>query len=81
MIDCQIDKDEMVFPMSPAGKPIEDAFDQMIFSFNGGTDLLSFEADLKNIKYEGEKCLPSLNPIASVGTENFTENYKKIDTK
>ncbi|HUM83136.1 MAG TPA: biosynthetic-type acetolactate synthase large subunit [Lachnospiraceae bacterium] len=28
VIDCQIDKDEMVFPMSPAGKPIEDAFDQ-----------------------------------------------------
>ncbi len=28
VIDCQINKDDMVFPMAPAGKPIEKAFDQ-----------------------------------------------------
>ena len=28
VIDCRIDKDDMVFPMAPAGKPIESAFDQ-----------------------------------------------------
>ena len=28
VIDCRIDKDDMVFPMAPAGKPIEEAFDQ-----------------------------------------------------
>lgn len=28
VIDCRLDKDDMVFPMAPAGKPIEDAFDQ-----------------------------------------------------
>ena len=28
VIDCRIDKDDMVFPMAPAGKPIEHAFDQ-----------------------------------------------------
>ena len=28
VIDCKIDKDDMVFPMAPAGKPIETAFDQ-----------------------------------------------------
>lgn len=28
VLDCHIDKDDMVFPMAPAGKPIEDAFDQ-----------------------------------------------------
>ncbi|MCR4764371.1 MAG: biosynthetic-type acetolactate synthase large subunit [Lachnospiraceae bacterium] len=27
VIDCQIDKDDMVFPMVPAGKPINEAFD------------------------------------------------------
>lgn len=29
VLDCRIDKDDMVFPMAPAGKPIETAFDQM----------------------------------------------------
>lgn len=28
VIDCRIGKDDMVFPMAPAGKPIENAFDQ-----------------------------------------------------
>ncbi|MDO4619914.1 MAG: biosynthetic-type acetolactate synthase large subunit [Lachnospiraceae bacterium] len=28
VIDCRLDKDDMVFPMAPAGKPIEGAFDQ-----------------------------------------------------
>ena len=28
VLDCRIDKDDMVFPMAPAGKPIENAFDQ-----------------------------------------------------
>ena len=28
VIDCQIDRDDKVFPMVPAGAPIEDAFDQ-----------------------------------------------------
>ncbi len=28
VIDCRIAKDDMVFPMAPAGKPIESAFDQ-----------------------------------------------------
>ena len=28
VIDCRIDKDDMVFPMAPGGKPIEEAFDQ-----------------------------------------------------
>ena len=28
VIDARIDKDDMVFPMAPAGKPIEQAFDQ-----------------------------------------------------
>ncbi len=28
VIDCRIEKDDMVFPMAPAGKPIESAFDQ-----------------------------------------------------
>ena len=28
VIDCQIDRDDNVFPMVPAGVPIEDAFDQ-----------------------------------------------------
>ncbi len=28
VIDCRIDKDDMVFPMAPAGQPIEGAFDQ-----------------------------------------------------
>ena len=28
VIDCRIDKDDMVFPMAPAGKRIETAFDQ-----------------------------------------------------
>ena len=28
VIDCQIGKDDMVFPMAPAGKAIEKAFDQ-----------------------------------------------------
>lgn len=28
VIDCVIGKDDMVFPMAPAGKPIENAFDQ-----------------------------------------------------
>ena len=28
VIDCQIDIDEMVFPMAPGGQPIEEAFDQ-----------------------------------------------------
>ena len=28
VMDCRIDKDDMVFPMAPAGKPIESAFDQ-----------------------------------------------------
>ena len=28
VIDCQIDQDDKVFPMVPAGAPIEDAFDQ-----------------------------------------------------
>ena len=28
VIDCHIDRDDMVFPMAPGGKPIEEAFDQ-----------------------------------------------------
>ena len=28
VIDCRIHRDDMVFPMAPAGKPIESAFDQ-----------------------------------------------------
>ena len=28
LIDCQIDQDDKVFPMVPAGAPIEEAFDQ-----------------------------------------------------
>lgn len=28
LIDCQIEKDDKVFPMVPAGAPIEEAFDQ-----------------------------------------------------
>ena len=28
VLDCHIDRDDMVFPMAPAGKPIESAFDQ-----------------------------------------------------
>lgn len=28
LLDCQIDKDDKVFPMVPAGAPIEEAFDQ-----------------------------------------------------
>ena len=28
LIDCQIDSDDKVFPMVPAGKPIETVFDQ-----------------------------------------------------
>ena len=28
VIDCRIDRDDMVFPMAPAGQPIEEAFDQ-----------------------------------------------------
>ena len=28
VIDVRIDRDDMVFPMAPSGKPIEDAFDQ-----------------------------------------------------
>lgn len=28
LIDCQIDRDDKVFPMVPAGQPIEEAFDQ-----------------------------------------------------
>ena len=28
VLDCQIDKDDKVFPMVPAGAPIEEAFDQ-----------------------------------------------------
>jgi acetolactate synthase-1/2/3 large subunit len=28
IIDCVIGQDDMVFPMAPAGKPIENAFDQ-----------------------------------------------------
>ena len=31
VLDVRIDKDDMVFPMSPAGKPIEEAFDQTDF--------------------------------------------------
>ena len=27
LVECRIDKDDMVFPMVPAGKPISDAFD------------------------------------------------------
>ena len=29
VIDCQIGSDDKVFPMVPAGKPIEDAFDEI----------------------------------------------------
>ena len=29
VIDCQINCDDKVFPMVPAGAPIEDAFDDM----------------------------------------------------
>ena len=28
VLDCQIDSDDKVFPMVPAGAPIENAFDQ-----------------------------------------------------
>ena len=28
VLDCQIDRDDKVFPMVPAGAPIEDVFDQ-----------------------------------------------------
>jgi acetolactate synthase-1/2/3 large subunit len=28
LIDCRIDRDDMVFPMSAPGQPIEEAFDQ-----------------------------------------------------
>ena len=28
VIDCQIDRDDKVFPMVPAGAPIEEVFDQ-----------------------------------------------------
>ena len=28
VIECQIDMDDMVFPMAPCGRPIEEAFDQ-----------------------------------------------------
>ena len=28
VIDCRIHRDDMVFPMAPAGKPIESALDQ-----------------------------------------------------
>ena len=28
LLDCQIDSDDKVFPMVPAGAPIENAFDQ-----------------------------------------------------
>ena len=29
VIDCQIGSDDKVFPMVPAGKPIEEAFDEI----------------------------------------------------
>ena len=29
MIECQIGSDDKVFPMVPAGKPIEEAFDEI----------------------------------------------------
>ena len=28
LLDCQVDSDDKVFPMVPAGAPIENAFDQ-----------------------------------------------------
>lgn len=35
VIDCQIDCDDKVFPMVPAGKPIEDAFDEIDLMIEG----------------------------------------------
>ena len=35
VIDCQIGCDDKVFPMVPAGKPIEDAFDEIDLMIEG----------------------------------------------